>query len=1610
MGKLFINPLKIDISEILNPTPVDYRLKWAHEVKLQYAQKYAKLKMMAKEDTELDRAFKARKDALEEHKELTSELLEIMDEIQKGTRSNNDETKQYIKTLERQIRYQENINKEKEKEYQIAKEKDKIDREMQARQKNFSKEYERQFDIASKVNGTFKEFYKELDKGNSILQNSKKLSEEMKDMAQEALDYNKKFTNNLLKQFGIRKEISETEDHILKLSAMKAKLDAKKDANEIASLNLAIKRLGVQNKIEKTIEGFKKSYEYMTKKLEKLADVWNDIKNVVSAVKKGVELMLSPITSFNEMLGGIPGKVLKLAINPLALLSTMVITAIARIKKFDDAAVEMSRQTGATGQQLKEMNKDAVSLYENYKDMGVTIEEMPGLFNAVNEGLGNMSYRTAKNTEMVLQMSKGWGVSTDAAAEFVGQMRKMTGEGDKGAQKMMNMAKAMADAKGVPVAKVIQDVANASDEAYGFMSGMPDKMIATAAEARRLGMNLDSVSKMARGLLNVQESIGAEMEASIMTGKNLNFNLARQKALEGDLIGAQEEVMNQLGGIEEFNKMDILQKEAIAKATGLSVKELSKTLEQRKEEERLAKERENREKKMNEAIDKGLNMFEKITKISDRWSAFFERIGKILAEFIMPYVEKVMKYLEKNFGRMEETVKKFLDKVFKPLFLFFKELAEKIFGKFNKELTKGADIFDTISGVIDTIHTVLIENIIPGFDKLYNNFISPILDYIIKIVKETLVWLNDGGWAKLETTFWAIVNAGKSLLTTILKIFGIEDDGGTIGIGKALDKILGLVTSIAGFIERNPELSLGTYLGLRLGVVQDMLGGIGKFFLQWAAQAIWSKLAPNTTQLGLMKQMNEQLTIANQKTTSTGQDKTALKDRAQQIIKMKEQDPTLTTSKANEILKQKESVAPSKSPDAGSQMKKTAKSTKFFDSKVIQGAAAMLVVAGALWVLAKAVQEFMKVDWESMAKTGVALGGLLLGLLALVAISKLIKGAQGDVLIGALVLMALAGALWIVSEAAKNFAEAAQMMIPVFQTFFTSVGELIKVIGDEFRKTLGSFADVLERLSKLDAMNMIAVASGIAAIGGAILAFGVGTGYGGMIKGVGEGLNNLLGGTTVIQDLKSLSEIGPGLATSAAAILAMKNALDAWKEVADVSGKIEEMAKAFKNFEDISDELVKSATSVAMLVAAINGITGDMPARIDSVGEAFKKIIPVLQEVTKAIKEFNSEQQKSSILGTIGNVAGTVVSGIQSVGKSISNFFGGNDFVINDGIIGGNTPLTGNNKIGGVSIQAADKDQILATTDMKGMIKAIGDEARLDMYKLLSEKNEELKNFLTTLEEERKKTNISNIRENEEFLQKLMGKEAKPYLKIISDVLSKYFDDDMNKFKMDQLAALQSAPVSNNATGGVINASLGMAIARENAAIGANVGGAKGAMTEIWQSNLGRQFVANSKESIIVANPNQMASPSFKSGMANAGIPGFSNGGTMNAASGTVLNAANGAKFSKSSNVSNYALGIYSAPSPNYSIGGIYPNAFYFGGLVNVNSPVNDAIIVENSANGTTITPTSPGDVISKAGGAVDQYGAEIERARAASDAELHRLLKEIASAIKSKTSIPVAI
>ena len=209
----------------------------------------------------------------------------------------------------------------------------------------------------------------------------------------------------------------------------------------------------------------------------------------------------------------------------------------------------------------------------------VGLSDTKGVLDEMVATMGTMNSLTSAEVDHVGHLAKEMGVSGQEAFQLVEGFSKLPGETMATAAHAADYVKSLSKANGVAPGKITKEIAkNTELIALGGYKGA--KAFADAAmKAQKMGVELSTTSKVMNGLLNFENSINKQMEASVLLGKEINLDRARQLALEGKSVEATEEVLKNIGGQAAFDKMNVLQKQALAEATGMTVGELNKAVD-----------------------------------------------------------------------------------------------------------------------------------------------------------------------------------------------------------------------------------------------------------------------------------------------------------------------------------------------------------------------------------------------------------------------------------------------------------------------------------------------------------------------------------------------------------------------------------------------------------------------------------------------------------------------------------------------------------------------------------------------------------------------------------------------------------------------------------------------------------------------------------------------------------------------------------------------------------------------------------------------------------------------------------------------------------------------
>jgi archaellum component FlaC len=371
------------------------------------------------------------------------------------------------------------------------------------------------------------------------------------------------------------------------------------------------------------------------------------------------------------------------------------------------------------------------------KNMGVSYEESLNMASSMST-IANLSGETYVTTENLVKaqmsLSKAFGTNTLLSGELLKDYAQITEQAGYSAEAATSLGK-ITQATGGDLSKntasilgaatafnatnklalnekeIVEEVAKTGAATVLTFNKSTKALADNVLQAKKFGLNLEQASKISEGLLNFQSSIESEIEAELLTGKQLNFEQARFLALQGETGAAAAEVAKQIGGSAEFGKMNVIQQEALAKSVGLSRDELAQSILDREvlsklgEKEGSAQDAYNKLKKQglsDDAIaaklgDEKLAAQLKSQSVQERFNATVAKLQDIFVSVAEPILGIVSPLMD-----LVSTVLPAINFLLSPLIEGFSIIGGAV-ASFVNGLKEGNPLALTLAGILATI-------------------------------------------------------------------------------------------------------------------------------------------------------------------------------------------------------------------------------------------------------------------------------------------------------------------------------------------------------------------------------------------------------------------------------------------------------------------------------------------------------------------------------------------------------------------------------------------------------------------------------------------------------------------------------------------------------------------------------------------------------------------------------------------------------------------------------------------------------------------------------------------------------------------------------------------
>jgi hypothetical protein len=326
------------------------------------------------------------------------------------------------------------------------------------------------------------------------------------------------------------------------------------------------------------------------------------------------------------------GKNLSKALGPVALIAEL----IQGIGRADKQITELGKSMALTKGEAEDIFSAMGGAAAASGNLNVTTEKLAKNFSALNEQLGFVNNFTMSSLVTMTKLTEQVGLGAKEAGSLVtlSEARGQNAESEYKATLAATYELQRQSGIQIDNRKILEAVANTTGQIRANLGANPTEIAKAVTLAKQLGGTLDDVKTISSSLLDFESSIAAELEAELLTGKEINVEKARLAALNGDIVTLEKEIASQIGTFTEFSKMSVIQQEALAKSFGLSSDKMADMLFNQQVMGRSAKElRALGEEELAQRVEQQ-TMADKFNQTIEKLKGIFTDVGGALVPLI----------------------------------------------------------------------------------------------------------------------------------------------------------------------------------------------------------------------------------------------------------------------------------------------------------------------------------------------------------------------------------------------------------------------------------------------------------------------------------------------------------------------------------------------------------------------------------------------------------------------------------------------------------------------------------------------------------------------------------------------------------------------------------------------------------------------------------------------------------------------------------------------------------------------------------------------------------------------------------------------------------------
>ncbi|NBP04475.1 MAG: hypothetical protein EBU90_31205, partial [Proteobacteria bacterium] len=284
-----------------------------------------------------------------------------------------------------------------------------------------------------------------------------------------------------------------------------------------------------------------------------IAGLSDESSTVISGIASNVSGLLRNIPLVGGLLGGL--------VDGMAAVLDMVIGV-------ENTVVKAGRELGMSREEAVKMHEEFADISAASGDIFVTSKKLLETQVELSKTLGVNNRFSQEQLETSIKLKDLAGLELDTISQFA-EVSKISGKSQQGVVKgVLAQVQGLKSATGISFnqKQILKETAGMSGVLGLQFAKYPEKLTKSLLTVKALGMELKDIDALADSFLDFESSITNEMEAQLLTGKDINLSKARELFLNNDLAGAALEINKQVGSSSDFLKLNRIEADSLAKA------------------------------------------------------------------------------------------------------------------------------------------------------------------------------------------------------------------------------------------------------------------------------------------------------------------------------------------------------------------------------------------------------------------------------------------------------------------------------------------------------------------------------------------------------------------------------------------------------------------------------------------------------------------------------------------------------------------------------------------------------------------------------------------------------------------------------------------------------------------------------------------------------------------------------------------------------------------------------------------------------------------------------------------------------------------------------------